>query len=340
MKLVEFKRNGEYIYEPGVDMAMQGYVRDNIFIDEDIILPYTTDPQVQIGRYQNTNSEINMDYIEENGIKVSRRETGGGAIYLDRGNTSFCFLKEGTTEDLDFAKLYQPVIEALHNLGATDVELNGRNDLTINGKKVSGMAGAFVNDRIYYGFSLQLDVDVESMVHALNPNRKKLEAKGVKSVRSRVESIRPHLDPEYQDLTPKEFHDLMTAKLMGLDDLSQADTYELSDEQWAEIDKECDEKWLNWDWVFGQSPRMSAIRTERIEGVGTIEVNYSVNNNKISEMSIFGDFFGSEPIENVEKALIGIRYTRSDLTAVLSEMDLAPYFKSQIDKELVDILLS
>lgn len=342
MILIEMKRDGEMVYTPGVDMAMQEYVRENIFLDDDILMPYSTSPQVQMGRYQNAVKEINREYMEENDIKLSRRDTGGGAIYLDRGNTSFCYLfnTTDTNTDLNFKKLYQPVVDILHELGATEVEISGRNDLTINGKKISGAAMSLDGDRIYGGHSLQLDVDVESMVNALTPNRKKIESKGIDSVRSRVESIRPYLDEEYQDLTSQEFHDLFTCKLLGVDSLDEAKKYVLTEEDWAAIDKRCEEKWLNPEWLYGENPKYEYMRDARIEGVGTFEVQVSVKKGKISDINIFGDFFGSESIKEVEDALIGTPDNRGKVEEVLSNMDLTPYFNAQIDKELAELITS
>lgn len=342
MILIQMKRDGKMVYTPGVDMAMQEYVRKNIFLGDDIIMPYTTDPQVQMGRYQNAAKEVNMNYLEEKGIGLVRRETGGGAIYLDRGNTSFCFLsnEKSNDTDLNFKKLYEPVIEILHDLGAKEVELSGRNDLVINGQKISGAAMSVDGDRIYAGYSLQLDVDVDSMSQVLTPNRKKIKAKGIDSVRSRVESIRPHLDAEYQDLSPKEFHDLVGARLLGVSSYGEAEEYVLTEEDWRNIDKICEEKYLNWDWVQGKNPKYSFKRDLRIEGVGTFELEADISEGRIKDIQIFGDFFGSQPISDVENALVGVRERREDLMDVLSQMDLKPYFNAQIDEELVDLILS
>ncbi|MGX7106985.1 lipoate--protein ligase [Hutsoniella sourekii] len=342
MILIEMKRNGEKVFRPGVDMAVQEYVRQHLFFDEDIMMPYTTSPQVQMGRYQNVAKEVNRSFMEEAGIQLCRRDTGGGAIYLDRGNTSFCYLfnKDSLNTVLNFQKLYQPVIEVLHDLGAKEVEMKGRNDLTINGKKISGAAMSHDPERIYAGYSLQLDIDIESMMGALTTNRKKISAKGIDSVRSRVESIRPHLAPEYQDISASDFHDLVACKLLGVDDLSQAKRYELTDDDWAIIDQRCQEKWLNWDWVYGHSPKYEYSRDTRIEGVGTIEVYLTVDSGKISDLSIYGDFFGSQPIEEFEQILIGVGEDRQALLQALEEVDLKPYFNADIRQELVDLIVS
>lgn len=342
MILIRQMRNGQLDYTPGLDMCVQEYIREELDIDEDIIMPYTTDPQVQMGRYQNAAAEVNVDYLKENQIGLSRRDTGGGAIYLDRGNTSFCFLTEykGNNVDLNFADLYEPVIDVLRDLGVNNVEMSGRNDLTIDGKKVSGAAMSNVNGRIYSGYSLLLEVDAEAMVNALTPNRKKITSKGIDSVRSRVTSIREHLDPEYQSLTNQEFHDLVTCKLLGVELLEDAKEYKLTDEDWKAIDQRMAEKYGNWEWIYGESPRYEYKREERLEGVGTFEVELSINKGRISEIKIFGDFFGSAPIEEVEQALIGVPEEKEAILNVLKEIDLKPYFNAQIDEFLARMIVS
>ena len=236
MYLIEPIRNGKYIDDGAVNLAMQVYINNNIFLDEDILLPYYCQPKVEIGRFQNTAVEINQDYVDENNIKVVRRDTGGGAVYVDDGAVNVCcILEQDTSIYGDFQRFYRPAIQALHNLGATDVIQSGRNDLALNEKKISGAAMTLLNNRIYGGYS---DVDVDdAMVNVLKPNRKKIESKGIKSVRARVGQIRDALDPKYQDITIHEFKDLMIKQIMGIDDIKDAKRYELTDEDWAGIDQ-------------------------------------------------------------------------------------------------------
>src|SRR5699024_6436841 len=206
MYLIEPIRNGEYITDGAVNTAMQVYVSQNIFLDDDILLPYYCDPKVEIGRFQNTAVQINQEYIDEHGIQVMRRETRGGAVYVDRGAVNMCCLVQNYNSTYgDIQKFYEPAIQALHNLDATEVVQRGRNDLEINGKKISCAAMTLINGRIYGGYSLLLDVDYEAMIKVLKPNRKKIESKGIKSVRSRVGSIRDNLAIEYQNITLHEF---------------------------------------------------------------------------------------------------------------------------------------
>ncbi|MCT1926880.1 lipoate--protein ligase [Staphylococcus pasteuri] len=340
MYLIEPIRNGEYIADGAVNLAMQVYVNQNIFLDEDILLPYYCKPKIEIGRFQNTAVELNQDYVDDNNIKVVRRDTGGGAVYVDEGAVNVCcILEQDTSIYGDFQRFYRPAIEALHNLGATDVIQSGRNDLALNGKKVSGAAMTVINKRIYGGYSLLLDVDYEAIVKSLNPNRKKIESKGIQSVRARVGNIRDSLSPEYQNITIQDFKDLIITQLMGIDDIKDAKRYELTDEDWAGIDQLVAEKYDNWEWNYGRSPRYEYNRNDRF-ACGTIDISLSIAGNRIEGCSIFGDFFGQGDIKDVEDQLIGTRMVKSDLLDCLNNIDLNFYFGKVTAEELVALILS
>lgn len=340
MYLIEPIRNGEYITDGVVNTAMQVYVSQNIFLDDDILLPYYCDPKVEIGRFQNTAVEINQDYIDEHGIQVMRRETGGGAVYVDRGAVNMCCLLQNDNSIYgDFQKFYEPAIKALHNLGATEVVQSGRNDLEINGKKISGAAMTLINGRIYGGYSLLLDVDYEAMIKVLKPNRKKIESKGIKSVRSRVGSIRDNLAIEYQNITIHEFKDLMIKQLLGLDDINDVKRYELSEADWHVIDEMVAKKYKNWEWNYGRSPRYEYNRDAKL-AAGTIDITLAVEQGRIVACRIYGDFFGQGEIKEVEQQLIGVRVVKADLLDALSEIDIPYYFGKTSAEELVELILS
>ncbi|MBZ8172019.1 lipoate--protein ligase [Staphylococcus cohnii] len=340
MYLIEPIRNGEYITDGAVNTAMQVYVSQNIFLDDDILLPYYCDPKVEIGRFQNTAVEINQDYIDEHGIQVMRRETGGGAVYVDRGAVNMCCLLQNDNSIYgDFQKFYEPAIQALHNLGATEVVQSGRNDLEINGKKISGAAMTLINGRIYGGYSLLLDVDYEAMIKVLKPNRKKIESKGIKSVRSRVGSIRDNLAIEYQNITIHEFKDLMIKQLLGLDDINDVKRYELSEADWHAIDEMVAKKYKNWEWNYGRSPRYEYNRDAKL-AAGTIDITLAVEQGRIVACRIYGDFFGQGEIKEVEQQLIGVRVVKADLLDALSEIDIPYYFGKTSAEELVELILS
>ncbi|HDZ6330772.1 TPA: lipoate--protein ligase [Staphylococcus aureus] len=309
MYLIEPIRNGEYITDGAIALAMQVYVNQNIFLDEDILFPYYCDPKVEIGRFQNTAIEVNQDYIDKHSIKVVRRDTGGGAVYVDKGAVNMCcILEQDTSIYGDFQRFYQPAIKALHTLGATDVIQSGRNDLTLNGKKVSGAAMTLMNNRIYGSYSLLLDVNYEAMDKVLKPNRKKIASKGIKSVRARVGHLRGALDEKYRDITIEAFKNLMVTQILGINDIKEAKRYE-----------------------YNRSERLSS---------GTVDITISVEQNRIADCRIHGDFFGQGDIKDVEQALQGTKMTREDLTHQLKQLDIVYYFGNVTVESLVEMILS
>lgn len=342
MYLIESKRNGEWIYDPGTAMALQEYVKDHIFLDDDVIFPYMMHPVVQIGKFQNAYEEVNQPYMDEQGIKMIRRESGGGAIYLDDRNMSFCFLFNGTHDMYgNYARLYEPAIQALIKLGVDESILSqkGRNDLVLDGKKISGAAMTVQKGRVYCGYSLLLDPNYEAMVSVLNPNLKKIESHGIQSVRSRVGSIRPYLAPEYQDMTVWDFTDYMICQLLGIEDISEAKRYELTPEDWAGVDQIATEKYNNWDWNYGRFQQFEYRLTERFP-IGTITVGLKIEHAKITAIQITGDFFGTKDIKEVEETLIHVRLKKEDLLNALEPLDMKKNFGNLTKEEFVSFILS
>ena len=196
-----------------------------------------------------------------------------------------------------------------------------------------------VRGKIYGGYSLLLDVNYEAMVNALTPNRKKIESKGIESVRARVMGMRELLKPEYQNVTIDEFKNLIICGLMGIEDIKDAKRYELTDEDWAAIEKLADEKYRNWDWNYGKSPRYNYNRDAHL-AIGTVDFSLEVEEGRITKAKIYGDFFGKGNVRDVEEKLIGVRVKEEDLLEVLGSIDLSFYFGNVEAKELVDLILS
>lgn len=339
MYLIEPIRDGHYVTDGAVALAMQVYVQQHLFLDDDILFPYYCDPKVEIGKFQNAVVETNEPYLKEHNILVVRRDTGGGAVYVDSGAVNVCYLINDTGVFGDFKRAYDPAIKALHDLGATGVEQTGRNDLVIDGKKVSGAAMTIANGRVYGGYSLLLDVDYDAMEQVLNPNRKKIESKGIQSVRARVGSIREHLAEEYRHITTDEFKNLMTCRLLGIDHIDQAKRYVLTEEDWAGIDKLVADKYKNWEWNYGNSPQYSYHRDGRF-AIGTVDIHLDIVKGRIESCRVYGDFFGKGNIQDVENVLIGTRMVEEDVLAQLSNLDLTTYFGAVTAQELTDLIFS
>src|SRR5699024_7192603 len=194
------------ITDPTVNLALEEYILQNFGEDDTYLLFYINEPSIIIGRNQNTVEEINTEYVDQNGIKVVRRLSGGGAVYHDEGNLNFSFItKDDGNSFHNFAKFTQPVVEALNNIGVP-AKLEGRNDLVIEGRKFSGNAMYSTKGRMFSDGTLMLDSEIEHVVAALNVKKEKIESKGIKSIRSRVANISEYLD---KTITMDEFKELI-----------------------------------------------------------------------------------------------------------------------------------
>ncbi|EOB3527057.1 lipoate--protein ligase [Enterococcus faecalis] len=318
--------------DPRVNLAIETYLLTEMPLDEPILLFYINEPSIIIGRNQNTIEEINKEYVDEHGIHVVRRLSGGGAVYHDHGNLNFSFIMPDDGNSFrDFAKVTQPIIQALQDLGVEGAELKGRNDLVINDMKFSGNAMYATNGRMFAHGTLMFDSDIDEVVNTLKVRKDKIESKGIKSVRSRVTNIKPFLSEDKQEMTTEEFRQEILLKIFGVDSIDQVKTYELTDQDWAAINKISEQYYRNWDWNYGKSPAFNLERRHRFP-IGSIEMKMNVADGAIQEIKIFGDFFGLGEIKDVEDILIGVKYDKASLEEAIDQIDVKKYF-GNIEKE-------
>lgn len=334
-----FVDNGKDNYDASLNIALETYLVENPLVDEPILLFYINDPSIIIGRNQNTIEEINQEYVEKHGIQVVRRMSGGGAVYHDRGNFSFCFIKDDDGSFRDFASFTAPVIDALHKLGVEDAHLEGRNDLLIGDQKFSGNAMYAKDGRMTAHGTILYDADLAAVNAALNPNKQKIESKGIKSVRSRVTNIRPFVDDQYKDLTTEEFRDRILLEVFDVDDRSQVKELILTDEDWEKVYEIQKERFGNWDWNYGQSPEFT-VQVDHKYLFGLVDIRLDVDQGVVHQAKIFGDFFGLGNISDVEEALVGTKYTKEEIQKVLEELDLVRYIGNITAEELTTLIFS
>src|SRR5699024_4453218 len=181
---------------------------------------------------QNTIEEINTDYVEEQGIKVVRRLSGGGAVYHDEGNLNFSFITKDDGDSFhDFAKFTEPVVKALNSINVP-AELIERNDLIIEDRNFSINTQLSTKRRMFSHGSLMIDSNIEYIVSALNVNKEKIDSKGIKSIKSRVANIAEYLEEE---LSMKEFKELILKSIFEVDDIKNVPQFVLSETDWENI---------------------------------------------------------------------------------------------------------
>ncbi|MGM0107626.1 lipoate--protein ligase [Enterococcus sp. AZ172] len=325
-------------HDPRVNLAIETFLLQEMPLEEPILLFYINEPSIIIGRNQNTIEEINREYVEEHGIHVVRRLSGGGAVYHDFGNLNFSFIMPDDGDSFrDFAKVTKPIIQALHELGISGAELKGRNDLVIDGLKFSGNAMYATNGRMFAHGTIMFDSDIDEVINALKVKKEKIESKGIKSIRSRVTNIKPFLPEEKQGMTTVEFREDILLKIFGVSSVEDVKTYELTEKDWEKINQISEQYYRNWDWNYGKSPDFNFSRQKRFS-IGSIEVHLNVSEGIIEDVKIFGDFFGLGDIKDVEQVLTGIKYDKATLQEAVETIDIKKYFGAIEVQDLLELL--
>ncbi|WP_102271894.1 lipoate--protein ligase [Cytobacillus massiliigabonensis] len=320
------------INDPRINLAIEEYALKNLDINETYLLFYINEPSIIIGKNQNTIEEINTEYVESNGIHVVRRLSGGGAVYHDLGNLNFSFITKDDGESFhNFRKFTEPVVDALRKLGV-DAELSGRNDLTVEGRKISGNAQFSTKGRMFSHGTLMLDSEIDSVVSALKVKKDKIESKGIKSIRSRVANISEFLK---EKITMEEFRALLLENIFGGKD--QIEEYVLTDEDWENIHQLSKERYQNWDWNYGKSPKFNLQHSHRFP-VGGIDIRLDVDKGKVENCKIYGDFFGVGDVSDIENQLIGTRYEKAELEKALEDIDIKHYFGNITKEDFLQLI--
>ncbi|WP_440897102.1 lipoate--protein ligase [Amphibacillus sp. Q70] len=323
---------------PAINVSVESFLLSNEVVDDTIVFFYQMEPSIGIGRFQNAYEEVNYPYVKEQGIPVIRRASGGGAMFSDPGQIAFCFITkdEGDTFG-NFKEFTRPILDALHKMGATDAQLSGRNDLTIDGKKFSGNAMSVKDGRMFAHGTLMIDLDTDQLTKALNPSKEKLRSKGVKSVRSRVTNLRPYFSEQYQNATVEEIKNTILLYVFGVDSLDEIKRYELTEEDWGKINAFKAAVPDNPEWNYGKNPSFDLERQRKFDA-GLVQVKFNVAHDKISAIRIFGDFFGKGSIEDVEQVLIDVPYNEEAIQNALESLDIPYYFGKIKIEELAQLI--
>ena len=211
-------------------------------------------------------------------------------------------------------------------------ELKGRNDIVADDKKISGNAQFSTGKRMFHHGTLLLDSDLGEVANALNVKMSKIQSKGHKSVRSRVANISEFLKEE---IDIEIFRSLI---LKGLfEDQEDFEIYQLSEEEWKGVHRLMEEKYNTWDWNYGNSPKFNIQRTKRFP-IGEIDLRIFVEKGKITSFKIYGDFFGKEPVENLETIMIGARYEKEELYKLLEPFQMEDYFGALPKEEYLEFV--
>lgn len=316
--------------DPYFNLAAEEYVLKNF--ERDSFMLWRNEPAIIVGKHQNTLAEINQEYVKENMIKVVRRLSGGGAVFHDLGNLNFTFIASGENHQLvDFRKFTQPILEVLQKL-KIEARFEGRNDLTIDGRKFSGNAEHVHKNRVLHHGTLLFSSQMADLSSALKVDPDKFQDKAVKSVRSRVTNISEHLKTP---LSVLEFRDLVLKHVM--ESTPGAELYSFTQDDIAAISRLRDEKYITWEWNFGYSPKYNFRKTVKTNG-GKLEVTLEVVNGTIEKARFFGDYFNKLDPVDIEQALTGTLHNETAIRERLKDFEIPDYFLKISSEELITSL--
>ncbi len=316
---------------PYFNLAFDEYALKHINIDEDFFFLWRNEPSVIIGKNQNTLEEINQAFIDKSNIKVARRVSGGGAVYHDFGNLNFTFIiNVDNPGEVNYKKFVQPVIDALAQMGVR-AQASGRNDILINGLKISGNAQRMANKKVMHHGTLLYDVNIENLVQALHVVPDKYISNGVKSVRARVTNIKEHL-PESTDI-----FDFWNSLHFFLSNQGKDKEIVLNEKEIAMIEFEAMNRFATWDWIYGESPEFNVVNKKRFKG-GSLEIKADVKQGYIQSIRFFKDYLGLKDVDFIEERLKNIRFHRADVDHMLSDYDLKIYFGEITKEEILSLM--
>ena len=305
--------------------AIEEYVARH-YTDDDYFTGWRVNPTVMLGRNQLIDNEVNTDYCKEHKIDIFRRKSGGGCIYADKGCIQFSYISRAVNANEAFAAYMQRMADLLKDL-KIDAQLSGRNDILIDGTKVSGCAFYQLSNRSVLHNSLLFDTQLDHLSNALTPAKEKLQSKGVASVRQRVTNV-----ATYTQLDILAFMDYVRQEMCGTEVL------ELTEEDMkgvAEIEKELSSD----DFVYGKNPKYSLVRKHRFEGVGTLEAHIELKNNIIGSINMVGDYFLLGDIDHDFLNLLkGCEFTREAVEDRLEDIELSTIIRGLKQRQFLRLL--
>ena len=315
--------------DPCYNLALEQYILEHR-LEGDWLLLWQNANTVVIGLNQNTAEEINAEFVAQHGITVVRRMTGGGAVYHDLGNLNYSFITDvGDAEQLSISHFTEPVCRALASMGVA-AETSGRNDILVDGKKISGVAQRIAGKRILHHGTLLFDSDPEMIAGALRSDPSKFISKSAKSVRSRVGNLKEYISDE---ISLQEFWQRILRELTRDGIIPE----ELSTAELEAVQQLANEKYRSWEWTYGHSPDYTFQNRRRFSG-GTLEVRMNICRGYIEDIVFFGDYMALTSQIPLADALRGTLRTRSAVSDVLSGFDLSKVFGGIQKEEILDLM--
>lgn len=286
-------------------LAMEEFVARHID-EQDCFFYWQVDPSVIFGRNQLIENEVNIEYCKNHGISMFRRKSGGGCVYADKSNLMFSYITAEENVGFVFNRYINMVIHTLRKLGV-EATTSGRNDIMIDGRKVSGNAFYHIPGKSIVHGTMLYDTDFDNMVMSITPSDEKLASKGVKSVRQHIALLKDYIGIDLEQFKAFVREHLCDGEIT------------LTGNDIAEIE-EIEKEYLSPEFIYGNNPQYTLVKKGRIENVGEFEVRMEIKNGVIKKADILGDFFITGEVDRlITGRLKGVPLDRKAIAEVLPE---------------------
>lgn len=296
-------------------LALEKWLLENS--TEEYFFTWDIFPTIVCGKHQLLQAEVNLDYLKEIDVELTRRHSGGGCVFADEGDFMFSFIKRNHSENL-FKETLTQIVNALDKLGV-HAELSGRNDMTFNGRKFSGNAfyksekGTIIHGTIMY------DVDIEKLVRALTPDDEKLISKGIQSVRQRVINLKPYLNGMSRERLMLHFDESINKPPLDID---------------YDAVNAIERMYRSDEWLWGNNPKFTTNKSKRFPW-GKAEMFLEVKSNVITSVDLRGDFFAVRDLQGLYDELIGKNYSKT----TFEKVNLGTYIMGATPEDCVELVI-
>lgn len=312
-------------YDPWYNLALEECLLDQVGENEIILYLWQNDNTVVIGRNQNPWKECKCNTLETNGGKLARRLSGGGAVYHDLGNLNFTFIMDKKLYDLP--KQLKVILDAVNEMGVM-AEFTGRNDITVDGKKISGNAFYYRDTTAYHHGTVLINSDMNKLVDVLQVSIDKIASKGVDSVRSRVVNLK-EVKPEISVAMTKE---AITKAFLNI----YGGTGEQVTIEENTVKKYYD-KYASWEWRYGNTPKFDFTVSHRFSW-GGIDLGLSFKDGHITGSKIYSDSLSPDLIEKISNILNGLPLNMTLLTDTIKSIEAMNEQEEEIKQDISEWL--
>ncbi|WP_338971719.1 lipoate--protein ligase [Spiroplasma endosymbiont of Panorpa germanica] len=318
--------------DPYYNLAVESTLLERDTKDVIFIL-WQNDNTIVVGRNQNTYQEINQLNCFNDKVNIIRRISGGGAVYHNLGNLNFSFiLNVDDDSPKTYEKILEPVIEVLNKLNV-NAKFSGKNDIVVEGKKVSGNAQCRYKNRLLHHGTLIFDMNLELIGKYLNVDELKIKSKKVQSVPSRVANIK--------DFLPFQLS-LADFKEMLIEEISKSfEEIKFSEAELNRINDLRENKFITDNWNFQEKEEFDYTKKAYFESKGLIEVNLNIKDDKIIRAKFYGDFLGNSGTKKIEDLLINVNYKVDVIKPIITDELVVDVFGENFTvNEIIELLFN